>query len=620
MKTTCKAIWRQFGSTSKDRSITWNASTAFAISPGDYRWVRDHAIGVRGDDGKVKRLVGAVRDVTDVKAAHEALAEARDRFQDAIEALSSGFVLFDADDRIVVCNSKYREYFPKLADMVAPGTPFADIIQTAMDRGLFPESGDNPDEWLAALLKRRAAASGVREQHLDGGLWLQISDHRTKDGGIVSIYTDVTELKNREEELRTQSAILEATLENMEQGISMVDPDLNVVMFNKKFLEFFQFPEDQFKRGFPMEQAFRLNAERGEYGVGDIEQQIQERLELSQKFLPHRFERTTANDTAMEIVGNPVEGGGFVTTYSDITERKQREADLTAAKEAAERALQDLQKAQDRLVQAEKMASLGQLTAGIAHEIKNPLNFVNNFAKLSGELLVELAEILKDPMDALEGDDRDDAEDLFETVKQNLSKINEHGRRADSIVKNMLLHSREGPSERQRADLNALAEEALNLAYHGARAENPNFNIEMVKALAPEVGDIECYSQDLMRVFLNLITNGIYAANKRKASEKEIDPTISLTTQDLGDKVSVEIRDNGSGIPTNVQEKIFTPFFTTKPAGEGTGLGLSLSYDIVVKQHGGTLSVDSEPGVFTSFVVTVPRSLPEMPAEGDAKR
>jgi len=263
-----------------------------------------------------------------------------------------------------------------------------------------------------------------------------------------------------------------------------------------------------------------------------------------------------------------------------------------------------------RLIQAEKMASLGQLTAGIAHEIKNPLNFVNNFANLSGELLVELTDILKVPIATLDKATRADAEDLLQTVHGNLGKINEHGKRADAIVKNMLLHSREGPSEPETVDLNAIAEEALNLAYHGARAEHPGFNIEMIKSLDPELGEIECYPQDLMRVFLNLISNGMYAANKRTTQAGEdISPTISLTTRAEGNKVQIEVRDNGFGIEPEVIDKIFMPFFTTKPAGEGTGLGLSLSYDIIVKQHGGELDVDSHPGEFTVFRVTLPRTL-----------
>ena len=265
-----------------------------------------------------------------------------------------------------------------------------------------------------------------------------------------------------------------------------------------------------------------------------------------------------------------------------------------------------------RLIQAEKMANLGQLTAGIAHEIKNPLNFVNNFAKLSTELMVELAEILQTQIAALEKEDRLEAEYLLKTVNENLGKINDHGKRADSIVKNMLLHSREGPSESQIVNLNPIVDEALNLVYHGMRAEHPDFNIEMIRQLAPEVGEIECFPQDLMRVFLNLIANGMHAAQERSSlveTGADFSPTIQVTTRNNDGRVEIEVRDNGIGIAAEVRDKIFIPFFTTKPAGEGTGLGLSLSYDIVVKEHNGELTVDSEPGEYTAFQVTLARTL-----------
>jgi signal transduction histidine kinase len=265
-----------------------------------------------------------------------------------------------------------------------------------------------------------------------------------------------------------------------------------------------------------------------------------------------------------------------------------------------------------QLIQAEKMANLGQLTAGIAHEIKNPLNFVNNFAKLSDELMAELVSILQAPIAALDEEARADAEDLLRTVCENLDKISDHGKRADSIVKNMLLHSREGPSEPQTVNLNTIADEALNLAYHAMRAEHPDFNIKMVKMLAPEVGEVECFPQDLMRVFLNLISNGMYAAYKRSTQAEAgngFSPTISLTTRTNGGKIEIEVRDNGTGIAPEVRDKIFMPFFTTKPAGEGTGLGLSLSYDIVVKEHSGEMTVESQPGEFTAFRVTLHRAL-----------
>jgi signal transduction histidine kinase len=269
-----------------------------------------------------------------------------------------------------------------------------------------------------------------------------------------------------------------------------------------------------------------------------------------------------------------------------------------------EHSLSDLRKAQDRLIQSEKLASLGQLTAGIAHEIKNPLNFVNNFAALSRELLGEMRETLA----ALPQGARAEADELMDLIDSNLDKVAHHGRRADSIVKNMLLHSREGSGERGKVDVNAMVEEALNLGYHGARAEKPGFNVAIEKSLDPDAGEADLYLQEITRVLLNLISNGFYAAARRKdADGPDYQPTLTASTRGLGTSVEIRIRDNGTGIPDSARAQIFNPFFTTKPAGEGTGLGLSLSHDIVVKQHGGTIEVETEPGRFTEFVITLPR-------------
>jgi GAF domain-containing protein len=271
------------------------------------------------------------------------------------------------------------------------------------------------------------------------------------------------------------------------------------------------------------------------------------------------------------------------------------------------KSLDDLRTAQDRLVQTEKLASLGQLTAGIAHEIKNPLNFVNNFSALSAELTDELNDVLKQAK--LADKVREEVDELTGLLKDNLQKVVQHGKRADSIVKNMLLHSREGSGDHRPADINALIDESLNLAYHGARAEKPQFNVTLQRNFDPDAGLIEVFPQEITRVFLNLISNGFYAVTKRKAENGTgFDPVVSATTKNRGDHVEIRIRDNGTGIPPEVKEKMFNPFFTTKPAGEGTGLGLSMSHDIIVKQHGGTIDVVTEPGQFTEFRIVLPRT------------
>ena len=271
------------------------------------------------------------------------------------------------------------------------------------------------------------------------------------------------------------------------------------------------------------------------------------------------------------------------------------------------KSLQDLHTAQDRLVQTEKLASLGQLTAGIAHEIKNPLNFVNNFSSLSVELIDELQETLSGV--AVDDKTRAQITELSDMLRGNLDKVVQHGKRADSIVKNMLLHSRQGSGERQPVDINALVEEGLNLAYHGARAEKQGFNITLERSFDPTAGKVDLFPQEITRVLLNLISNGFYAATKRKAQTDggNYEPKLGAATKNLGDSIEIRIRDNGTGIPPDVKERMFNPFFTTKPAGEGTGLGLSLSHDIIVKQHAGSIEVDTRPGEFTEFRIVLPR-------------
>jgi signal transduction histidine kinase len=310
----------------------------------------------------------------------------------------------------------------------------------------------------------------------------------------------------------------------------------------------------------------------------------------------------------------------LVSTFADQAAIAIENVRLFESVEARTRelakSLEDLRTAQDRLVQTEKLASLGQLTAGIAHEIKNPLNFVNNFSAVSVELIDEL----KQTLGHVQADEktRADIDDLANTLRDNLDKVVQHGKRADSIIKNMLLHSREDSGEHRPVDINALVEESLNLAYHGARAEKQGFNITLQRSYDPTAGDVDLFPQEITRVLLNLISNGFYAATKRKgeAGNEGCEPTLAAATKNLGDRVEIRIRDNGTGIPPEVRGKMFNPFYTTKPAGEGTGLGLSISHDIIVKQHAGTIAVDTEPGKFTEFTIVLPRAAASMAKSG----
>ena len=302
----------------------------------------------------------------------------------------------------------------------------------------------------------------------------------------------------------------------------------------------------------------------------------------------------------------------LVTTFADQAAIAIENVRLFESVEARTRelaaSLEDLRTTQDRLVQTQKLASLGQLTAGIAHEIKNPLNFVNNFSGVSAELIDELQEAFKDV--SLNEKRRSEITELMDTLRGNLDKVMQHGKRADTIVKNMLLHSREGSGEHRLVDINTLVEESLNLAYHGARAEKQGFTITLERSLDPAAGAADVFPQDITRALLNLISNGFYAATKRKteANGGDYEPTLTAATKNLGDRVEIRIRDNGTGVPPEVKDKMFNPFFTTKPAGEGTGLGLSISHDIIVKQHGGSIEVDTQPGEFTELRIILPRS------------
>ncbi|MHC5537347.1 sensor histidine kinase [Singulisphaera rosea] len=278
--------------------------------------------------------------------------------------------------------------------------------------------------------------------------------------------------------------------------------------------------------------------------------------------------------------------------------------------EELERALEQLRSTQDQLVIHEKLASLGTLTAGIAHEIKNPLNFVTNFAQVVVDLVGELREQLDPGKESPDRVKPDEVEGLLDSLQECAEKIDEHGKRADAIVRGMLMHARGRTGERQEYDLNALVAQSVNLAYHSLRGLDPTFNVAVETAYDPAIGRVTVIPQDLSRVFLNVVHNACFAAfEAHKSRPCDVEPTVRVQTRDLGSHAEVRIRDNGQGIPEAIRDKIFNPFFTTKPSGVGTGLGLSISYDIVVQGHQGEIRVESEEGEFAEFIVTLPRAL-----------
>jgi PAS domain S-box-containing protein len=827
---------------------------------GTWHWARQHGVASRDANGRAHTMSGSTGDITAEKRLAEELDQARRRLHDALETIDEGFVLFDAEDRIVMCNSRYRSWFLDVADQVRPGNDFASFMRAAVYAGLFPAAEQDREAFLAAVLARRKNPKGPREQYLRSGIWLQISDYTMKDGSHVGVYTDITEQKHRQEEITKAKTDVEVALgevqartddlsEALQQQTATADVlkvisrsafDLKPVLetlvesamrlcqadhsfiflredavyrlavshgYSNEYAELikqraiapgrntlvartvleravihvhdvledpeYTWREAQQQGGFRTMLGVPLMRDGEPIGVISLVRNVvapftDKQIELVSTFadqaviaienvrlfdevqartedLRESLQQQTATADVLKVIsrstfdlrsvlqtlvesaarlceadkatitrqvdgvfyraesfgfsdefmayvrGVPVEPsretgtgrallegcvvhiadveadpdyrfaeaqrlgdfrtmlavpmlregvaiGVIVLTRSEVRPFTDKQIELasTFADQAAiaienvrlfesveartqelSKSLEELRTAQDRLVQTEKLASLGQLTAGIAHEIKNPLNFVNNFAALSGELLDELGEALGKT--ALDEELRGEIADVTDMLRGNLDRVVQHGKRADSIVKNMLLHSRQSSGEHRPSDVNAIVEESLNLAYHGARAGRQGFNITLEKALDPEAGEVDLFPQEITRVLLNLISNGFYAATKRRAQEASgtFEPTLSAATKSLGDRVEIRIRDNGTGIPPDVKAKMFNPFFTTKPAGEGTGLGLSLSHDIVVKQHAGTIEVETEVGSFTEFRIVLPRAGATMAKAGE---
>jgi signal transduction histidine kinase len=302
------------------------------------------------------------------------------------------------------------------------------------------------------------------------------------------------------------------------------------------------------------------------------------------------FERERARVRELEQAKQIEKAYNELEIKSEELEQQKKELQAT---------LQDLKKTQSQLIQSEKMASLGELTAGIAHEIQNPLNFVNNFTEVNKELLTEMK-------DEIDKGNMSEVKTIANDVIENEQKINHHGKRADAIVKGMLQHSRSSSGVNEPTDINKLADEYLRLAYHGLRAKDKDFNAILKTDFDQDLGSVNIIPQDIGRVLLNLYNNGFYAVNEKKKHQADgYEPTVSVSTKKIGDKVEIKVADNGNGIPQKVTDKIFQPFFTTKPTGQGTGLGLSLSYDII-KAHGGEIKVETNEGEKTEFIIQLP--------------
>jgi signal transduction histidine kinase len=543
------------------------------------------------------------------------------QFNAVLDTIEYAVLFMGPDLRSRIINRAFKEMWGISDEFIQTTRPtMADLVRYVhINRHLY----DVPESEFEAFLARRVEAvikgSSSAEMRLRDGRVIHFQIQSLPDGGRLLTYFDITKLKRSEEAATKASEVAEAALsergvlldqfnavlDTIEYAVLFMGPDLRSRIINRAFKEMWEISDEFIQTTRPtMADLVRyVHANHHLYDIPESE---------FEAFLARRVEAVIEGNSSSEmrlqdgrVIHFQIQSlpdGGRLLTYFDITKLKRSEEAAKQAKDAAEIALAELRFAQDRLIQTEKLASLGQLTAGIAHEIKNPLNFINNFSEVSLELLDELRGILG-------ADEKSEIAELTEMVRTNLEKVKQHGQRADGIVRNMLMHSRESSGEWSAVDINVIVDDTLSLANYGNRAER-ECPIAIGKSFDPAVGKAEMFPQDITRALLNIVSNGIYATLKQRAKlpEGTFEPALKVITKGRGDTVEIIIRDNGEGIAPEIRGKIFNPFFTTKPPGEGTGLGLSLSHDIIVKQHGGVIDFDTQPGEFTEFKVTLPRS------------
>ena len=559
---------------------------------------------------------------------HRAALSVKDQELNAVlDTIDYGILFMGPDLRAKLINRAFRRMWNISDEFIRDARPtMRDLINYVRGNDLY----DIPEEEFEDYVTKRVEAvrkgiASISEMRLRDGRVIQYQIRPLPDGGRMLTYFDISDLKRSEEtakgardvaetalaNLRSRDQELNAVLDTIDYGILFMGPDLRAKLINRAFRRMWKISDEFIRDTRPTMRDIINYVRRNDlYDIPpeEFEDYVAKRVEAVRKGSTSVTEMRLRDGRVIQYQIRTLPNGGRMLTYFDITDLKHSEETAKRARDVAETALADLRAAQDRLVQTEKLASLGQLTAGIAHEIKNPLNFVNNFSGISTELIGEL----QDTLSGISVDPETTAElrDLTDTLRGNLEKVVHHGKRADAIVKSMLLHSGESSGEHRPTDINALVEESLTRAYYNARAEERGFTIKLEKAFDPAAGEVDLFPREITRALLNLISNGFYAATIRnaKAQGNNHEPTLTAATKNLGDHVEIRIRDNGSGIPADVKEKMFDPFFTTKPTGEGTGLGLSISHDIIVKQHGGSIEVDTVPGEFAEIKVILPRS------------
>jgi len=524
-------------------------------------------------DGRVTNIVTVSLDITDRKRAEEALRESeqraaktRQQLLDAIESLTEAFALYDADDRLVVCNGKYREFFGLDETLLIPGTRFDDISRDVVRRKLVADAVGREEEWLRERLERHLNPTGPFDFRLADGRWFRVSERRTSDGGVVGVRTDITEIKRRERELARKTSQLEATFDNIDQGISLVDAELRVAAFNRRFLDLLDFPHDLFRQGDLFEKFIRYNAERGEYGPGDVDEQVRERVELTRRFEPHRFERVRPDGTTLEIIGKPLPGGGLVTTYSDVTGHKRAEAELLAAKEQAELANR----------------AKSEFLANMSHELRTPLNAIIGFS-----------ELIENQVFGPVGNEK-----YLEYVHD----INTSGQHLLDLISDILDLSKVEAGKLELYEENVDVGMAIDACLTLLRERAESAGIAITCRLPKTMPRLRVDERKLKQILINLLSNAVKFTPEggRVALRVAVGPRRGFV---------LKVSDTGIGIAPDDIRRALAPFgqveSTLSRRFEGTGLGLPLT-KALVEMHGGDFEIESTLDVGTTVTVRFP--------------
>lgn len=540
-------------------------------------------------------------DRTTGKQLEEELYNKSRVHQQTLDHMGQGLTMYDENWNLVAHNQRYADHFDLPDGVLHDKATFDDVVGATMRQ-------DYGEDWRERLQvvrdPGRMTSVWRREFRRPSGRSLDLLSVPVPGGGFIVTSTDVSALMDAKENLRE-------ILESSPIGIVMASKkDSRRLFVNQTLAEMMgvDFDPTNDEDGNKATLATWVEPER----LKDIYRVIGGGVPLKNV----EAERVRPDGSHWWVLLNSqptiFEGEEAQVIWQlDITERKRFEVEIAAARDRAETTLRDLKATQETLIHQEKMASLGQLTAGIAHELKNPLNFINNLALGCDELIGELNEAIDGHGAGIDAEGRAEISEMTQLLSDNLTRVARHGGRADAIIRSMLDHSRTSQSQRRNVELNHIIDEAVNLAYHGARALDSTFNVSLNTDYGENIGTVNIDPQEISRVLLNLVGNACYATKEREEVEAGYKPEVAVRTRRGDGFVDIWVRDNGIGMEKEIQEKLFTPFFTTKPPGEGTGLGLSLSYDIVTRQHGGTIAVESKKGEFTEFHIRLPVTPPD---------